>query len=84
VTQLTVPDAWRLIHAGPGLQADDSLTFIFEFNPSPEDIDELKACSMKVRLARELLALSRSDYERVDSALRCHPYSEVSVLIEGP
>lgn len=48
--QLAVANAGWLVDARSGLQADNALTFIFEFDPALQNIDQLKFCLVKVWL----------------------------------
>lgn len=50
VTQLAMANAGWLMDARSGLKANNALTFVFEFNPALQNIDELKLCLVKVRL----------------------------------
>ena len=43
--------ARRLMHAGTGFQADTTLAFILELDPALEDVHQLKAGCMRMRLA---------------------------------
>src|SRR4029079_2644610 len=54
VSNLAMANLRRLMHAGPCLEPNSTLTFIFKLDPTLEDIYELKGRIVKVRLAREV------------------------------
>jgi hypothetical protein len=51
MADLAMANARRLMHAGTGIQADTALAFIFELDPALEDVHQLEAGCMRMRLA---------------------------------
>lgn len=82
VTQFAVANTGRLVDARSGLKANNALSFIFEFDPAFQNINELKLCPVKVRLTGEVLSRRRPDDMRVNPALRCRFDTKVAVFIE--
>jgi hypothetical protein len=54
VSNLAMANLRRLMHAGPSLEPNSTLTFIFKLDPTLEDVYELKGRIVNVWLAREV------------------------------
>jgi hypothetical protein len=82
VAELSVSDAGRLMHTGPSLQTNNAVAFVLELDPSLQDVDELKARLVEVRLAGERLAGRCPNDVGVDSPLGCSLDAQVTILVE--
>jgi hypothetical protein len=84
VAEFAMTNLGRLMDARPGLEANHTVTLVFELDPTLQHIDKLKGGLVQMGLTRELLSGRRADDMSLDASLRCFLDSEIAVLEERP
>ena len=80
VRNLAVTNRGRLMHAGTGIEPDDTLSLVLELDPAPEDVYELERRTVQMRRARERRAGHRADDMSHRRAAGGRFNSEVAIL----